>query len=186
MKFNFFSKPKDYSTIFEALVLPHVPHLHRLAQRYCGNKHDAEDLVQDLLVKLYPRTEELETVESLKPWLTKSLYHLYIDKIRSNKRSPIDDKQVNDTDIYADTSISQPSSNRQDTIKDLQKALNQLDDTHRVLIIMHDVESYTLVELEKILDTPVGTLKSRLHRGRAKLRKIINEGTLFDAQACKG
>ncbi len=49
---------------------------------------------------------------------------------------------------------------------------------------MHDMESYTLVELEKILDTPVGTLKSRLHRGRAKLRKLLKEGTVSMQRAC--
>jgi len=186
MKFNLFSKPKDYSAAFEALVLPHVPQLHRLAYRYCGNRPDAEDLVQDLLIKLYPRTEEIGTIESLKPWLAKSLYHLYIDRIRAHNRSPINDRQVNDTEVYEDTSSTQLSADRHNMIRDLQAALDQLEDKHRILIIMHDVESYTLTELETILDAPVGTLKSRLHRGRAKLRNILDKGTFSDATACKG
>ncbi len=165
---------RDDADTFESLVAPHVEQLYRLAYRYTGNQADAEDLVQDLLVKLFPRLDELRKVEQLRPWLAKSLYYLYVDRYRARKRNPVEfghDHQAEEShDIHRHGELT-PS--RQDTIRDLQRAIDQLGDDHRILIMMHDVESYTLAELEKILDTPVGTLKSRLHRGRAKLRKIL-------------
>lgn len=67
---------------FEELVYPHINYLYRLAFRFCGNQADAEDLVQDLLIKLYPKRAELEKVEKLRPWVTTSLYRMFVDSYR--------------------------------------------------------------------------------------------------------
>ena len=70
-------------------------------------------------------------------------------------------------------------------IRDLQAALAHLSDEQRILVIMHDVEAYTLIELETILDTPLVILKPRLHRSRAKLRKLLSDdGTFSEQTAC--
>ncbi len=186
MLFSLFSRKKRIDAdSFEALVSPHVEQLYRLAYRYTGQQADAEDLVQDLLIKLYPRTPELQQVGQLKPWLAKSLYYLYVDRYRSQKRSPIEFGQEHDIEAATANSNHQGelSPQRQDTIRDLQRAIDHLSDEHRILILMHDVEAYTLTELESILETPLGTLKSRLHRGRAKLRKLLEEGTFPASQA---
>src|SRR5712691_8041593 len=74
---------------FEDLLRPQVEYLYRLAWRFTGNVADAEDLVQDALIKLYPRTQELLEIQRLRPWLARVLYHQYVDSVRQRARSPI-------------------------------------------------------------------------------------------------
>ncbi len=173
MKFSIFSRHKNQENAFEEMITPHLERLYRLAYRYSGNQADAEELIQDLLVKLIPRTNELRKVEQLHPWLVKALYRLHIDRFRKSSRQPVDsgyDEQINHS---AETGSNDMSPSRIGLIRDLQAALQELSEDQRILVIMHDVESYTLPELEVILETPIGTLKSRLHRSRAKLRKLL-------------
>lgn len=185
MKLSLFSRQRGQKASFEELLMPHMEQLYRLAYHYSGNRHDAEDLVQDLLVKLYPRVAELQRVEHLRPWLTKSLYRLFIDRVRSQQRNPVSAGYDEQMDSHCEEGGgAQWSAQRMAVIRDLQGALSTLPEEQRLLIVMHDVEAYTLAELETILDTPVGTLKSRLHRSRAKLRQLLGEGTLSLERAC--
>ena len=188
MKLSLFSRQQGDQASFEELLMPHMERLYRLAYHYTGNRHDAEDLVQDLLIKLYPRTAELCQVEQLRPWLAKSLYRLFLDRVRSRRRNPVsggyDDQMDNVSNEDGGAYQSQWSPQRMALIRDLQGALGALAEEQRMLILMHDVEAYTLAELEMILETPLGTLKSRLHRSRAKLREWLAEGTISRERAC--
>ena len=74
---------------FEDLVRPHVEYLYRLAWRFTASVPDAEDLVQDVLLKLCPRTEEMLGIQRLRPWLARVLYHQYVDSVRQRARSPV-------------------------------------------------------------------------------------------------
>src|SRR5213594_3252842 len=74
---------------FDDLLRPQVEYLYRLAWRFTGSVADAEDLVQDVLIKLFPRTEELLEIERLRPWLARVLYNQYVDSVRQRARSPI-------------------------------------------------------------------------------------------------
>ena len=163
---------------FEELVAPHIERLYRLAYRFTGNRHDAEDLVQELLVKLYPRVRELKKIEKLGPWLAKSLYHLFIDQSRRAANSPVSLLEDVNMEMEAAASTSaEPSESltREQSLTEIEQALFSLSANHRALIALHDIEGYSLPELESILDTPLGTLKSRLHRARANLRKQLIE-----------
>lgn len=162
---------------FEQTLAPHIESLYRLAYRFTGARHDAEDLVQELLVRLYPKRKELGKVEKLRPWLARSLHNLYIDSLRSRQRSPLghveQDSEVHlelvrDVDPGPSTRIEQ-----QDRTQQIESALAQLSEVHRSLIIMHDMEGFTLPELTQVFDTPLGTLKSRLHRARNNLRELL-------------
>ncbi len=184
MKISIFSRHRGQTPSFEEMVEPHLERLYRLAYRYSGNQADAEDLIQDLLVKLLPRTDELRKVEQLHPWLVKALYRLHIDRFRKTSRNPVDTGYNEYLEHAVEANSADMSPARVGLIRDLQAALQYLGEEQRTLIIMHDIESYTLTELEKILDTPVGTLKSRLHRSRAKLRKLLKEGTVSPQRAC--
>ncbi len=179
MKVSIFSRQRSEKASFEELVTPHVEGLYRLAYHYTQNRCDAEDLVQDLLIKLFKRVDELREVDSLRPWLAKSLYHLFIDKTRQAKRQPIDHAESLESD---DTNFSPHASrssepHREDDLRDIEYALAQLNEEQRQVIVLHDVESYTLGEVSLIYDIPIGTLKSRLHRARAQLRKLLTDGT---------
>ena len=173
---NFWPFGKSPHSRFEELIGPHLNKLYRLAYRLTGQRDDAEDLVQDLLLKLYPRLEELQDIEKLAPWLARILYHLFIDKVRRQQKSPItymsDDETIYDTHA---SQIAEPSelANAEITLHLINSALKNLSEDHRILIMLHDVEGYSLQEINNMTGTPVGTIKSRLSRARHKLRQII-------------
>ncbi len=159
---------------FEILLRPYIPYLYQLAWRFTHTQADAEDLVQDLLCKLYPRQKELEKIENLRPWLAKVLYRQYVDKLRMQSRTPIDiaDSDIDNEETDIPVSIK-PDQEQAQLIAQIERLLPQLNDDQRLLLILHDVEGYTLNEIQNITETPVGTLKSRLNRARKKLRELM-------------
>lgn len=172
--FSIWRGAKQNGSSFEELVAPHIDRLYRLGYRFSGTRHDAEDLLQELLTRLYPKGKELSGIEELGPWLSKSLYHLFIDQNRRSTRSSV--ALMEDMGMDIETAICvnggpDISLARQQTYARLEKALFTLNFEQRSLVAMHDMEGYTLPELSGMLDTPLGTLKSRLHRARASLRE---------------
>ena len=167
---------KDSHARFEQLVSPHLNNLYKLAYRLTGQRDYAEDLVQDLLLKVYPRLEEMQGIEKLAAWLSRVLYRLFIDQYRRQQRSPI--HLMSDEDVIYDTHASNmagPSevANAELTQELINKALEQLSEDRRILIMLHDVEDYSLQEINEMTGIPIGTIKSRLSRARNKLREII-------------
>ena len=164
--------------LFEDLLKPHLKQLYKLAFRFTSQRDDAEDLVQDVLIKLYPRLAEMQNIEKLSPWLTRILYRHFIDKLRSSNRSPVEYTDDIVT-LYESNSSGHDEPNRlyniETTQHRLHTALQQLGDEQRILVLLHDVEGYTLDEIHTIQDIPIGTLKSRLSRSRNKLREILNQ-----------
>lgn len=165
---------------FEDLVRPHVEYLYRLAWRFTASVADAEDLVQDVLLKLYPRTEEMLGIQRLRPWLARVLYHQYVDSVRKRARSPVlqlvggGDGEDDPLDKVPTTREGPEEHAERNGLRDLiLNALRQLNPEQRAVVTMHDVEGYSLEELETMLETPLGTLKSRLHRARQRLRALI-------------
>lgn len=162
---------------FERLIEPHLNHLYQLAFRFCNNQADAEDLVQDVVVKLLPRSAEMVQIEKLRPWLAKVLYRQFVDRYRQNGRSPLSLVTDGDDTLAGHTAPDEETpESRTDAVlnqRRLQLALQSLNADQRAVVLMHDVEGYTLVELESILDSPQGTLKSRLNRARTQLREYL-------------
>lgn len=171
------SRPVD----FEALVRPHVDYLYRLAFRFTGSREEAEDLVQDLLVKLYPRRDEVAEVARLRPWLTRVLYRQFVDRDRKRSRQRLldprgaDDEEGDDPfdRMASDAPNAEAAASAAFTSQQLEWALGQLSRDHRAVVALHDMEGYTLVEIADALEVPTGTLKSRLHRARAHLRALL-------------
>jgi RNA polymerase sigma factor (sigma-70 family) len=161
---------------FVALLRPYVEGMYRLAYRFCGCREDAEDLVQDVLLKLYPRFQELRSIENLQSWLATVLYRQFVDRTRHSNRSPVQLTEDGDPPPLAeDRFANQPESLllNHEAIDHVQRALLQLNEDQRVLVVLHDVEGYKLTELQQMLDIPIGTLKSRLHRAREQLKKLL-------------
>ena len=164
---------------FEDLLRPQVEYLYRLAWRFTGSVPDAEDLVQDVLLKLFPRTRELLGIDKLRPWLARVLYRQYVDSVRKKSRSPIElvydaDGEDNSLDALPTAKEGPEEHAERTSLRDsLLEALRQLNPEQRAVIAMHDVEGYSLEELETILETPLGTLKSRLHRARQRMRALL-------------
>lgn len=160
---------------FEALVAPHINLLFRQAYRFTGNQNDAEDLLQDLMLQIYPRRSELDKIKYIRAWLIRSLYHRFIDNFRHRSNDPLTSSVPDDESlewVSAADSAEQPADNAL-LRKQLSLALKQLNPKQRAVVVLHDMEGYTLEELHTLLDSPVGTLKSRLHRARQHLRANI-------------
>ncbi len=172
---------KSHAHHFEHLVRPHLDYLYRVAYRFSGHACDAEDLVQDLLVKLYPKMAELAAVEQLRPWLARALYHHAIDVSRRAGRSAlgnrihlVDDDESDPLDSLPGHGHDPEQATEQALTQErLQSAFAGLSVEHRAVVALHDIEGYSLDELTHLLDTPIGTLKSRLHRARARLRALL-------------
>ncbi|WP_076421028.1 RNA polymerase sigma factor [Colwellia sp. UCD-KL20] len=163
---------KEKEQSFEAIISPHMSNLFKVAYQYTGTKHDAEDLLQDLLEYLFTKQTELRKIEKLKPWLMRCLYNRFIDLYRKKQRQPdlddIDDEKIQPLFKYYD------NHQQDDQHKEIYQAMNKLSANQRAVVTLHDINGYTLPELAKIMDIPLGTLKSSLHRARATLKQHIS------------
>jgi RNA polymerase sigma-70 factor, ECF subfamily len=165
---------------FEALLRPHLDRLYRLAFRLAGNKAEAEDLFQDVLTKVFPRLDDLIEVDQPGSWLCRIMYNHFIDDKRRFSRQRlvlVPEHQLPGEDIESQPGKRDPvlDAEQHDDIMRLDKALNSLSDEHRLVVMLHDCEGYKLSEIEELTSVPIGTLKSRLHRARERLRGILNE-----------
>jgi len=174
---------------FERLLRPHVPALYRSAYRWTGAVDRAEDLVQQLLVRLFPRLAELRALEQVRPWALRVMYRIFVDELRRTRASPVqfgadatDDGAGVEDEAWLDPG-PEPADlvEQQLTQERLLRAWEQLGEEHRAVLSMHDIEDYTLPELAQIMDIPLGTLKSRLHRARARLRALLAEERIIAA-----
>jgi RNA polymerase sigma factor (sigma-70 family) len=159
---------------FELLVQPHYEVLYRTAYRLTRSKHDAEDLAQEVCVRAYPRLEELEGLEQPRGWLLKVMYRLFIDWSRRYEHTHVTSMEI--VDVLAMAS-DEPGplelTERASDARHLDRAWLRLDREQRALLALHDVEGHSLAELNQIMGIKEGTLKSRLHRARVRLGKLL-------------
>jgi RNA polymerase sigma factor (sigma-70 family) len=159
---------------FDTLVRPHLPSLYAFAFRLHGNPDDAEDLVQEVLAKLYARASELAGIRDLRPWLQRVLYNQFVDGARRQRSRP-----EAAAPEHADYEIEDPTGDPgwhaegAELSEQIDRALARLDHDQRALVVLHFMEGHTLEELTRVFDAPLGTLKSRLHRARAKLKHLL-------------
>lgn len=174
---------------FSALLRPHLDRLYRLAFRLTGTRSDAEDLLQDVLTRLYTRRDELSSIENLTPWLGRVLYNRFVDDQRRYQRRRVHVVDGHhDPDLAPGVESDHPDVRveRDRNVMALTKALDRLSDDHRITILLHDAEGYSLREIQTLTGVPLGTLKSRLHRARQRLRELMkNDGTLSHLQTCR-
>jgi len=182
--FNRRVKPADR---FERLLQPNIDVLYRFAFRLCNSRDDAEELVQLLLTRLFPRVDQLEAIEKLSPWLCRSLYNLYVDNHRKSVRELTiinSEEFVEETLAHDETPFEHASNN--EISANINAALEQLNNDQRIVVLLHDSEGYTLAELTDILQVPLGTLKSRLNRARNSLKKSLSKEPFEDSDRLTG
>jgi len=174
----------EQNLAFEQLVRPHFERLYRLAWRLTGAREEAEDLFQELLIKAYGKLDDLVQIDEPGSWLCRVMYNLFIDERRRFARRRM--HTVEEGQLIGDGLEGMPGGNdpvrdneRLEKIRRLDRALAQLSDEHRVVVLLHDTEGYKLEEIQSLIDVPIGTIKSRLHRARARLRDILRaDGTI--------
>lgn len=166
---------------FEALLEPHVEHLYRLAWRLTRSDAASEDLVQDVLIKLFRIQGQIANLQQPRPWLARVLYREYVDRWRRERLAPVNLSEMDSPD-GGESRIDQeidPAADPERAAADAQLrerllgALDQLSEEHRTVLMFHDVEGYTMDELCTVLSLPLGTVKSRIHRARARLRETL-------------
>jgi RNA polymerase sigma factor (sigma-70 family) len=173
----------EWAAEFDRLMREHVRALYRSAYRWTGTVDRAQDLVQELLVRLYPRLAELRELDRVRPWALRVMYRIFIDQLRRERNSPVQfgaeapqDENVGDDEYggYVDPSPDAAELvDRELSAERILAAWEGLGEEHRVVLSMHDIEDYSLPELSQMMEVPIGTLKSRLHRARAKLRELL-------------
>ena len=169
---------------FEKLVQPHFDRLWRLAFRLTGRRAEAEDLFQELLIKAFGKLDDLVRIDEPGSWLSRVMYNLFIDEQRRFARMRmhvVEEGFLPGDGLEGLSGSDDPArdNERLEKLQRLDKALAQLSDEHRIIVLLHDTEGYKLTEIQELMGVPVGTVKSRLHRARARLREILEEDGTF-------
>jgi RNA polymerase sigma-70 factor (ECF subfamily) len=188
----FFTGKQNKKSTFERCFAPHLEGLYRFAYRLSQSRADAEDLVQDLVVKVYKGSTDISKLNNPRTWLSKVMYRLFIDKYRQNSRAPVLQLITEESEDHSsiienweyDTLNLENLTEQQQFIELIENAMSKLNEEHRTLINMFEIEGYSLAEISEILDVPMGTLKSRLHRARKRLRILLEEGPNWAELTC--
>jgi RNA polymerase sigma-70 factor (ECF subfamily) len=169
---------------FETDAMEYAPQLYSAALRMTRNPADAEDIVQETFLKAYRAYETFTAGTNLKAWLYRILTNTYINKYRKQQRRPSEVELGELQDIYLFKRVGEHSgasrSAEEDMLdefvdEDIIEALESLPDNFRMPVLLADVEGFSYKEIAEMLDIPIGTVMSRLHRGRKALqRKLWN------------
>jgi RNA polymerase sigma-70 factor (ECF subfamily) len=162
----------DRDDAFEAEVLPQLRGLYGMAYRLTRNSHDAEDLVQETLLRAYRAFDSYRPGTNIRAWLFTILHRLRTDALRRRGRSPQTVELVGDGPGVAPTHEAALTSGREDVVR----ALAAVPESFRVAVVLRDVEDFSYAEIAGILGVPAGTVMSRIHRGRALLREALSGG----------
>ncbi len=164
---------------FERLARPYLTALYHSAYRLTGSSADAEDLLQELLFKLFRHFDQWRDLDDPRPWMKRVLYNLHIDLYRKRRRTHGINESTLDSEIYAIDQMASPGpspavqAEGDQQQRRILEALATLDPEQRALVTLHLIEGHTLEEVSSILDVPLGTLKSRLHRCKAQLKRRL-------------
>ncbi|MBI3998812.1 MAG: sigma-70 family RNA polymerase sigma factor [Armatimonadetes bacterium] len=169
---------------FEALVTQHLDGLYGTALRLTRNRAAAEDLVQETFLKAWRSFHTFQTGTNARAWLYKILMNAYIDTYRKSAREPelVDQEDVGDFYLYAKAQESEEYRRAGDPEEillsrimdaDVKSALEQVPEPFRAAVILADLEEFSYREIAEILGIPIGTVMSRLYRGRRHLQRLL-------------
>ncbi|MEI6401777.1 MAG: sigma-70 family RNA polymerase sigma factor [Actinomycetota bacterium] len=167
---------------FAAAAMQYAPQLYNAALRMTRNRADAEDLVQEAYLRAYRSYGTFETGTNLRAWLFRILTNTFINTYRAKQRRPQETDLGDMEDLYLYRRIGQvnPASvSAEDQLLDLftddevKAALEELPEAFRLPVLLADVEEFSYKEIAEMLDIPIGTVMSRLHRGRKAMHKRL-------------
>ncbi|MFZ1806799.1 MAG: sigma-70 family RNA polymerase sigma factor [Cyclobacteriaceae bacterium] len=172
---------KERVSVFNNEFLPHINSMYNFGYRLTLDEDDAKDLVQDTYLKAYRFIESFQKGTNAKAWLFRILKNSFINDYRKKSKEPnkVDYQEVesyyNSDDVDRQITTDLRVESLQDMIGDeISNALNSLDVDFRTVIILCDLEGFKYDEMAKILDIPIGTVRSRLHRARNLLKDKLS------------
>ena len=176
--------PSDPRALFEEQAIPFLDQLYGAALRMTRNPADAQDLVQETFVKAYAAFGQFEQGTNLKAWLYRILTNTFINTYRKKQRDPyqgstseMEDWQLGSAESATAMSSRSAEAEAIDHLpdSDVKEALQSIPEDFRLAVYLADVEGFSYQEIADIMKTPVGTVMSRLHRGRRLLRGLLTD-----------
>lgn len=175
---------KGNKDAFEKLIINYEKRVYNIAYQMFGNEHDANDMAQEVFIKVYKSLDKFNFKSSFATWIHRITVNTCIDEYRKKKKNyqieSMDETMEQKDGVvhkqFVDKSLTpEEKAIKNENIKFIRESINELKEEHKMIIILRDIKGYSYDDIADILDISIGTVKSRISRARSTLKKIIKE-----------